>query len=46
MGTYVEVQSKINEKRMVEYEAQVKAAEELIKQEQLAQSAPAVETTN
>jgi mitochondrial import inner membrane translocase subunit TIM10B len=49
MGTYVEVQSKINEKRMVEYENQLKAAEELAKQqqqEQLAQAQPTVEATN
>lgn len=49
MGTYVEVQSKINEKRMVEYENQMKVAEEAAKQqqlEQLEQSQPSVEATN
>lgn len=33
MTTYVEVQSKINEKRMVEYENQMKAAEAAAQQE-------------
>lgn len=34
MGTYVEVQSKINNKRMQEYEVQMKQAEELAAQQQ------------
>lgn len=34
MTTYVEVQSKINEKRMKEYENQIKEAEALAAQQQ------------
>jgi hypothetical protein len=46
MGTYVEVQSRINEKRMVEYENQIKAAEELAQQQQQDQLAQPVVQTN
>lgn len=46
MGTYVEVQGRINEKRMQEYELQIKQAEELAAQQQLqaTQAVPLVET--
>lgn len=46
MSTYVEVQSSINERRMKEYEEQLKQAEALAAQEQqqqLTESAPVLE---
>lgn len=46
MGTYVEVQGTINERRMKEYEEQLKQAEALAAQEQqnqLIEPAPVVE---
>lgn len=46
MTTYVEVQSQINEKRMVEYQEQIKQAEALAAQQQQADPAPALEATN
>lgn len=45
MTTYVEVQSKINEKRMVEYENQIKIAEAAA-QQQLVQPEPDIEVNN
>lgn len=50
MGTYVEVQSKINEKRMVEYENQLKEAEAQAlaaqaEQQQIVETTPIVEAT-
>lgn len=47
MGTYVEVQSRINEKRMKEYETQLKEAEALAVQQQQEQlEAPVIEASN
>ena len=49
MTTYVEVQSSINEKRMAEYEAQIKQAEAAAQQELAqpeSQPDPAVEVKN
>lgn len=48
MTTYVEVQSRINEKRMQEYENQMKEAEALAAQQQLqaAEPEPLVEAAN
>lgn len=54
MSTYVEVQSSINEKRMIEYEKQMKDAEALAAQQQEQQpqpelsteTAPVIEATN
>lgn len=46
MTTYIEVQSSINEKRMQEYENQIKEAEALAAQQQATEPVPLVEATN
>lgn len=52
MSTYVEVQSSINEKRMAEYENQIKEAEaqaiaaQQQEQQQLETQEPVIETAN